>query len=412
MNISALFKAMKLRKTATLLLILQLALTLGLLSNSLVLSMDAYKKLNQPVNYDLNNLIAVLLIPTSAEYKNASYYKSIVKQDINKLSELDGVLSVAQYQQLPIQQAGWNGSFRDLSGETSGVDYSDMNYVTNYFSSELGLSTLGLKIIAGRGLTSNDEINYTGFGFYKNNNNTPNIVITQSLANAVYPEGAALGKLTTNGRIVGISEDFATNPKNHERLKYFAVFSNIMFTAVTPPQNYLIRVQPGQLESTIKKIEEVILGVQVDRDILKVYTMQERYQRFFSTEIGLAKLFMLLSLLMILVTVISCFSHAHFHISQQVKSIGIRRALGATKKDIMLYVLTENWLLTSIGCALGIITALLINILLSQVITINKPELLLYLTAITVIFLCATVAVLLPAYKTTKISPVQATKTI
>ncbi|MCP5076971.1 MAG: FtsX-like permease family protein [Psychromonas sp.] len=407
MNINAFFKALKLRKIATLLLILQLALTLALLINSLVLSIDAFDKLNQSVKYDLNNLIAVELIPTSTEYKNTAYYKSIMKQDLKKLSELDAVNHVAQYQQLPIQMRGWNGTFKDLSGETESVDYSDIHYVPNYFSSEQSLSTLGLKIIAGRALTAEDEIEFQGF----DHNNTPNIVITESLAKAVYPNDNALGKLTSNGTIVGISEDFATNPKQQGRSKYFAVFSHILFTEVTSPQNYLIRVQPGQLDTVIKQIQTTILSVQVDRDIIRVYKMKERYQAFFKTEIGLAKLFMILSLLMILVTVISCFSHAHFHISQQVKFIGIRRALGATKKDILLYVLTENWLLTFLGCVLGIVTTLLTNILLSQIITINKPELLLYLLAIVVIFVSATLAAILPAYKTTKIPPVLATQT-
>ena len=116
---------------------------------------------------------------------------------------------------------------------------------------------------------------------------------------------------------------------------------------------------------------------------------------------------------MIMVTIISNFAHAHFHMSQQRKYIGIRRALGATKKDIILYVFSENWLMSLFACILGIASTIIINILLSQVITIDKPDILLYFIA-SKYYICIRYAstTWLPAYKTTKISPVVATHTL
>ena len=115
---------------------------------------------------------------------------------------------------------------------------------------------------------------------------------------------------------------------------------------------------------------------------------------------------------MIVVTVVSSFAHAHFHVTQQRKFIGIRRALGARKKDIMLYVFSENWLLNFGASLLGIATMIGLNVALSQVITIDKPDVLLYALAVTIVFAAGTLATWLPAYKTTKISPVIATRTL
>jgi putative ABC transport system permease protein len=140
--------------------------------------------------------------------------------------------------------------------------------------------------------------------------------------------------------------------------------------------------------------------------------MTQRLQQFYSQDSGLASLFAMLSLLMILVTVVSSFAHAHFHVTQQRKFIGIRRALGARKKDIMLYVFSENWILNIGASLLGIATMIGLNIALSQVITIEKPSVLLYLLAVLVIFMAGSLATWFPAYKTTKISPVIATKTL
>ncbi|MFT7457191.1 MAG: putative ABC transport system permease protein, partial [Marinobacter maritimus] len=96
----------------------------------------------------------------------------------------------------------------------------------------------------------------------------------------------------------------------------------------------------------------------------------------------------------------------------QQKFIGIRRALGARKKDILFYVLTENWLVYSLGCMLGGIVAIGFNILLSQYISLSKPDVGLFLLAIGIIFLSGTAATWFPAVRTSNIPPVIATKTV
>ncbi|SFC05917.1 FtsX-like permease family protein [Pseudoalteromonas denitrificans] len=411
MNIKALLKALKLRKFATTLLLLQLALTLGLVVNTVLLSLDASKKLNNPLRFDVDNLVVAQLLPTSGDYRETDYYHAITKKDLKKLTELDGVISVAQYNQLPIQNGGWNGNFKDDNTPDDVILDKDLDTVPIFYSSHIGLSNLGVDIVQGRALTKDDDMTqdyYAG----KRDEIEPNIVITESLAKAVYPDESALGKLSNHGRIVGIAKDFMVNPRWQGRSKYFAVFGNFMFAQADFTQSYVLHVMPGQVKNIIEKVEETILAVQPERDIINIYSMKDRHNRFFSQESGLAKLFTTLCILMILVTIVSSFAHAHFHISQQRKYIGIRRALGATKKDIMIYVFSENWLMSIFACILGIGSTIAINILLSQVITIEKPDIELYFMAVAVIFVSGTIATWLPAYKTTKISPVIATHTL
>jgi len=115
---------------------------------------------------------------------------------------------------------------------------------------------------------------------------------------------------------------------------------------------------------------------------------------------------------MIFVTAISSFAYAQFHITKQKKFIGIRRALGATRNDVLLYVFSENWLLTALGMVLGLIGVYAINMLLAQSITISKPQLGIYLLACLVTFVSGTIATWLPAWQTSRIPPVIATKTV
>ncbi|NQZ11989.1 MAG: FtsX-like permease family protein [Algicola sp.] len=411
MNFKALLKSMQLRKFATGLLLVQLALTLGLVVNTVILALDARAKLNNPLGFNVDNLIAVSLLPTSGEYRDTDYYMSIARQDIQKLNSLDGVISVAHYNQLPIQRGGWNGNVQDANVGQDFILPSDLAYVPTFFSSDIGLTNLGVEIVEGRGLTPADDITEAYYSGTLDKIES-NVVITEALAKAVYPDKSALGQLTNRGRIVGIAKDFQVSPAHTGRSRFFAVFGNMMFARADFTQNYVLQVEPGQLERVMARVEETILAVQPERDVQRVYSMKARLQRFYGQESGLASLFSLLCILMVLVTVISSFAHAHFHVSQQKKLIGIRRALGARKKDIMLYVFSENWLMSLMASILGVGAVIGINMALSMVITIDKPDTLLYLLAVLVIFLSGTLATWLPAYKTTRISPVTATQTV
>ncbi|MBU2919703.1 FtsX-like permease family protein [Psychrosphaera sp. F3M07] len=413
MNIKALLKALRLRKFATGLLLLQLSLTIGLMVNTVILTNSAIEKLNKPLGFDVEQLISVDLLPTSGAYRDTNYYQSITKQDIAKITAMDGVISAAYYNQLPIQNGGWNGNVQAADFPDDAVLARELRNIPQFYTSEIGLANLGVEIIEGRALNASDDITSDFYNPAKNKDDIEqNIILTESLAKAVFPDRVAIGELTNNGRVVGIAKDFVISPSHKGKAKYYGLFGNFLFSQSDFEQHYVVRVEPGKVEQVQAKLSDTILSVQAERDIIQVQSMTERLKNYYSQDSGLASLFAMLSLLMILVTVVSSFAHAHFHVTQQRKFIGIRRALGARKKDIMLYVFSENWLLNLGASIIGVATMIGLNIALSQVITIDKPSVLLYALAVFVVFAAGSLATWLPAYKTTKISPVIATKTL
>jgi putative ABC transport system permease protein len=412
MNIKALLKALRLRKFATGLLLLQLSLTIGLMVNTVILTNSAIEKLNKPLGFDVDQLISVDLLPTSGAYRDTDYYQSITKQDIAKITEIDGVISAAHYNQLPIQRGGWNGNVQAADFPEDAVLPRELSFIPQFYSSKIGLENLGVEIIEGRALTDADDITTDFYTPGKRGEIEQNIILTESLAKAVFPNKSALGELTNNGRVVGIARDFIISPTRQGIDKTFGLFGNFLYSQSDFEQHYVVRVETGKVAQVQAKLSDTILSVQAERDILRVESMQQRLKGFYSQDSGLASLFAMLSLLMILVTIVSSFAHAHFHVTQQRKFIGIRRALGARKKDVMLYVFSENWLLNLGASIIGIATMIGLNIALSQVICIDKPSVLLYALAVFVVFAAGTIATWFPAYKTTKISPVIATKTL
>ena len=413
MNIKALLKALRLRKFATALLLLQLSLTIGLMVNTVILTASAIEKLKRPLGFDVEQLITVELLPTSGAFRDTNYFRSIAKQDIAKITALDGVISAAHYNQLPIQNGGWNGNVQAADFPEDGILPRELQYVPKFYSNEIGLENLGVEIIEGRALTTLDDFTDRFYSSDRGSIDDTNIILTESLANAIFPNKSAVGELTNSGRVVGIAKDFVISP-NHDtgNSKYFGMFAHFMYSQADFVQNYVVRVKADKAAQVQAQLRDTILSVQPERDIIRIQGMNTRLNKFYSQDSGLASLFGMLSLLMIIVTVVSSFAHAHFHVTQQRKFIGIRRALGARKKDIMLYVFSENWLMNLGASLLGIATMIGLNIALSQVITIEKPTVLLYALAVFIIFIAGTLATWFPAYKTTKISPVIATRTL
>ena len=404
MNIKALLKSLLLRKFTTGLLILQLAITLGLLINSAILALDTNEKLAQKTGLDAENILIVSLQPTSGNYRDLDYFRSIVSEDLQTLHKLPGVESVSLVNQLPINRRGMLGNVYDLDDPESVRKDKYLQDVKIFLTNEELGKTLALALVEGRFLTKDDELD---FGSEKNGN----VLITESLKKALYGEGSALGQETNNGRVVGVVKDIMLDPTIPID-KQYGVFGNRVMEYVFTGRNYLLKVTAGHIDKVRNQVSDTILAVQPERDIYRVITMAEHLQRFYRHDKGLAQLFLMLCGLMIFVTAISSYAYSQFHISRQKKFIGIRRALGARKKDILLYVLTEYWFVYSIGCVLGLGMALAFNILLSQYISLSKPDMMLFLLASAVIFVAGTLATLIPAIKTSNIPPVIATRTV
>jgi len=404
MNIKALFKSLLLRKFTTGLLILQLAITLGLLVNSAILALDTGAKISQETGLDNENILIMSTHPTSGSYRDLDYFRSIATEDMAKLRQLPGVNSVSVTNQLPVRSRGMLSSIHDLDNpEQEKVDkyLQDVKYT---LAEENLANAMGFTIIEGRFLTSDDQLD---FGSEEKHN----IVITESLKRALYGDQSAIGQETNNGFIVGVIKDIILDP-NLPSDKQYGMFINTVMEYIFIGRYYVLNVEPGQMANVRSQVSDTVLSVQPERDIFKVFTMAEHLKRFYRDDQGLADLFMLLCGLMLFVTAISSYAYSQFHISRQKKFIGIRRALGARKKDILLYVLTENWLVYGIGCLLGVVVTFGFNILLSQHIVLSKPDMMLFLLATSIIFISGTLATWLPANSTSNISPVIATKTV
>lgn len=404
MNIKALIKALLLRKFNTFLLIFQLAITLGLIVNSTILSLDTADKLAVETGLNLENTLSVQFRKTSGDYRDIDFTRSILQQDLAAIAKISGVKAIAASNQLPIIDGGTNSSLYDVDDPESYKRDRGLSHVS-YFTVTEGIGdALGLELIEGRMLTAADRPT-------EDEDSVTGLIITESLSKALHGNESSIGQELNSGIVVGVVKDILVKPANPAN-KQYAVFLNNVELRAHWADTYIIQVETGQFDYVKSQVADAMLGVEPQRDLYRISSLAERFERYYSDNKGLSNLFIMLTLLMLLVTAISSFAYARFHMSQQTKFIGIRRALGAKKRDVILYVLAENWLLTALGVLFGIVLMIGLNIMLSQYVSLTKPTLLLTLVGIALVYIAGTVATWWPAYQTSKIAPVIATRSI
>lgn len=397
MSFYLLFKVLFSRKVVTGLLLLQLAMTLALLLNSILLAKQTHQQLNQPTGLDVDNTLLVQLKPTMASLRVYPALEELLNRQLDAVQAMPGVIAAAYTNQSAILQGGNNGNVY-IDGEE---DRTNQPSVPMYFVSKDFFNVLNSDVLQGELPQHSVSLD---------NPVQPDVVITKSLADKLFAGKPAVGQQLNRGRVAAVISDFYG-----QRHGTNIMFNNIQ---VAPPYSVdwgygiLLRVQPGQAENVRKQVDKVLRNVEPNIEILHVRTLAEQYQRLYRNEYGLATLLALLSALMLLVTMVSSYSSTHFHALKRQQEIGVKRALGASKKVIFLELLSENWLCTAIGALFGIGCALLLNKALSQVITIPALDLYLPLLASLILLVCVTVATWYPAAIATRISPATATKAL
>ena len=112
------------------------------------------------------------------------------------------------------------------------------------------------------------------------------------------------------------------------------------------------------------------------------------------------------------VTALGIVGLASFWVAQRRRMIGVRRALGATRRDILRYFQTENFLLATLGIALGMVLAYGINLFLMLHYELPRLPAVYFPVGAVALWLIGQVAVLGPALRAAAVPPVVATRSV
>jgi putative ABC transport system permease protein len=181
---------------------------------------------------------------------------------------------------------------------------------------------------------------------------------------------------------------------------------------------YMVRTDPGARKAVMAGLEDLLIKADAGR-IVRIRTLQDYKENTYSSERGLIKILGGVVVLLVAVTGFGIVGLTSFSVSQRRRQIGTRRALGATRQDILRYFLLENWLVTGSGLGLGVFLAWALNYGLVKMTSVAGaseliPKLDWRLLAAGMLLLWGSglLAALAPALRATRVAPVVATRTV
>jgi len=99
-----------------------------------------------------------------------------------------------------------------------------------------------------------------------------------------------------------------------------------------------------------------------------------------------------------------------FWVGQRRRQIGVRRALGARRVDILRYFQIENLFIASAGVVLGVLLALGLSLWLMSHYEMPRLPTLYLLVGVAMLLLIGQLAVFVPARRASLVPPVEATR--
>ena len=177
---------------------------------------------------------------------------------------------------------------------------------------------------------------------------------------------------------------------------------------------YAIRAKPGRLEAAMHAVTPALYKTNplrvLDDDSVRSFA-QIRGEAY-RADVGMAILMGVVCIILIGVTAAGIVGLTSFWVGQRRKQIGVRRALGARKIDILHYFQLENLAIACGGAAIGILLALMLNFWLMRNFGMDRIPVPWVLVGVAAVLLLGQFAVFVPARRASNVPPVAATRTI
>jgi putative ABC transport system permease protein len=410
MEIRPILSALLRSKTGAILVALQVAISLAILSNALHIVNLRQGVAQRPTG--IADESAVIYANVRHLHKGSAN-EQFAEQELEArtLRAVGGVTSVAFTSQMPLSRSGSNTSVAADRKQTT-----PSATASSYFSPESLVKTFGLKLVEGRDLAPAEVLVIDG-DTAAEDVFPPTVLVTRALAAKVWPGASAIGKTlyfgtgdTANGaRVVGVLERLQSQSAEvGERGEYATIIP--MRLANGYSTQYAMRVEPGQRERILKEAEAALRKASATPVIVKMKTVLEDRKDRYRADVALSWMLVTVSILLLLVTASGIVGISSLWVTQRRKQIGVRRALGARRIDILRYFVTENFMITSAGVLAGVLLAIGLNQLLVSKLEMAKLPLVYLWTGAGVFWALGVLAVYGPAWRAATISPATATR--
>jgi putative ABC transport system permease protein len=407
MDIRPILSTLRRHKFTACLLIAEISLTCAIVCNAVFLIGQRLERMHMTSGAAEHELVYISMayigIPPDAMARSAA--------DVAALRQLAGVQSVTT-----TNQVLFGGSSSNMGLRITPTQQTDTIESSQYFGEGI-VPTFGLQLVAGRDFRP-DEYQDLDKVFEALRQGDPNalpkaVLVTRAVADRLWPGQDPLGKQMYVGQaipltVIGVIKQLS-RPNNFERGVDYSVINPIRI-AMSQGATYVLRCAPQDREQVLKEALAKLKALDPNRMVLKKGTQDQLRQDYFRDDRAMAGILLGVCLALLIVTALGIVGLASFWVAQRNRSIGVRRALGATRRNILHYFQTENFLLTTIGIALGMVLAYGINLVLIVHYELPRLPAIYFPVGALTLWAIGQAAVLGPALRAAAVPPVVATR--
>jgi len=236
-------------------------------------------------------------------------------------------------------------------------------------------------------------------------------VINESQAKRKFPGTDAIGKRLRFGpqegdwyTVVGVVGDVKQSSLNvgDDDAIYM---SAAQWHWVDNTMSLIVRAR-GNATSLTPAIRDAIWSIDKDLPISRIATMRDLVDRSLSDRRFAMILFVAFGVTALILAAVGIHGVLSGSVTERIREIGVRAALGATPADVVRMVLRKGMTLTGVGIVLGLIASgLASRVVVSMLFGVSRLDPATYLSVAALLCCVAGVACVLPALRAARVDP-------
>jgi len=379
------------------LVVAQVSVSVMLLFPTGLFTLSLSKLLNVDLGMSTEDLVTFRVSPDLNGYTQEEI-RQLYPRMVEELEAIPGVSMVTPSLIPLISGSNWGSTItvEDFEGGPDSDSFSNLNSVGEQFFADMGIT-----LLAGREFSPGDDQGAPGVA-----------IVNQTFAEHFMGGENPVGKRMTQGwgdveldlEIVGLVQDTKYSEVRQEPRRIFYLPWQ-QLDLVNDMSFYVRSSLPT--EETIPELRRVMAAIDPDLPLENLLTMDEQVHSSIMADRIVVQLSALFALLATILALMGLFGVMAYSVTQRIREIGIRMALGADGPRIRKLVMNDLFRLLAIGMAIGIPLALAVSKLAeSQLYGVSAFNLSIMAATLVILSAAAVVAGLLPARRATQVDPV------
>ncbi len=395
------------RRSLRLLVALQLGMAFALVNATMLLVVSYRNVVSVPIGFDGERVLLAGIYTDGTAYEESEARFAFWQDLTQRVGGLPGVELAAATTKLPLR--GGNNAFVISADEAydpgvRGILVEHSWVMPGY------IEALGIPVLEGRRLEQEDlDATRSEPGA------DVRVVVNQALVDRFWPGESGLGKrLRQNGNppmyaatVIGVVDN--VRQWGLERPSLPEIY--IPYTPIAGRPTYLVVRTAGDPSALVPAVRQIVheldpnLAVTATsmEEIVEVVTETRRFSLLLVALFAGAALFLVAA---------GTYGVMSYSVSQRVREVGVRVALGADRGRLLLFFLGDGLRFASWGLGLGLVSAIWVAIITrNQIYGVNPFSPVLLVGGAVFMVAVVLVAIAVPIYRASRVDPMEALRT-